>query len=44
MSVLEAGMRHPGDWSNEELLARLRAHVGNGNKWLGRLLVYGRWT
>jgi RuvA, C-terminal domain len=33
-------MHHVGDWSNEELLARLRAHLGKGNMWLARLLVY----
>ncbi len=29
-----------GDMSNDELLARLRAHVGRGNIWLARLLAY----
>ena len=29
-----------GDLSNDELIARLRAHVGRGNEWLVRLLAY----
>ena len=29
-----------GELSNEELIARLRAHVGRGNVWMVRLLAY----
>ena len=29
-----------GDLSNDELLARLREHVGRGNVWLVGLLAY----
>jgi len=29
-----------GDLSNDELLARLRTHVGRGNTWLAGLLAY----
>ena len=33
-------MTKPGDLSNDELLPRLRAHLGRGNVWLAGLLVY----
>ena len=33
-------MNEPGDLSNDELIARLRAHVGRGYEWLVGLLGY----
>ncbi len=38
--VLEERMTELGDLSNDELIARLRAHVGRGNEWLVGLLSY----
>ena len=38
--VLEERMIKLGDLSNDELMARLRAHVGRGNEWLAGLLGY----
>ena len=39
-AVLQARMIKVGDLSNDELLARLRSHVGRGNVWLAGLLAY----
>ena len=33
-------MNELGNLSNEELLARLRAHVGNGHAWQAGLIAY----
>ena len=38
--VLEERMNKLGGLSNDELIARLRAHVGRGNVWLVGLLAY----
>ncbi|MBN9161276.1 MAG: hypothetical protein J0I07_09955, partial [Myxococcales bacterium] len=38
--VLEAVMDKPGDLSDEELLVRLRGHVGKGNVWCAELIAY----
>ena len=38
--MLKAGMAELGDLSDEELLARLRGHVGNGNIWCAELIAY----
>ena len=38
--VLEAVMDKLGDLSDEELLARLREHVGKGNVWCAKLIAY----
>ncbi len=38
--MVQGRMIKLGDLSNDELLARLRAHLGRGNVWLAGLLVY----
>ena len=38
--MLEAVMAKLGDMSDEELLARLRGHVGKGNVWHAELIAY----
>ena len=38
--MLEAVMDKLGDLSDEELLARLHGHVGNGNVWCAELIAY----
>ena len=38
--MLEAVMDKVGDLSDEELIARLRGHVGKGNVWCATLIAY----